>query len=774
MGRMTFSVDSRLLRELGERLVGRPHIALAELVKNAYDADATKVIIRFEDNRIEISDNGHGIDFGAFENRWMRVGSTHKETEEVSPRFHRPLTGSKGVGRLSVQLLAQEMQLHTVAAADIGTELQVSVDWNEAVDAGLLTEAPAYYDLMPTESTFPDGSSHGTTLILKTLNQRWTPDALVDLAREIWPLQPPFGNRSAGRDDTSSNFSVELDSPNRTAVEAFDQQMRAVLDLWTARLIGEMLPVDGKPPAEILDVMDENRPGDADSVREPKADNAWDRSDEFESQRETDTGAPSRVMRLTLEFQDRSRETVFYRLRSCHLDSLSFEIRVFTLAYRQPRGIRVEDARRYLRRFGGVHVYDAGFNLPYYGADTDWLRVEIDHSHRLSRSALLPESIQRSEGLNYLPTNSRLFGIVNINTSHEQRAAAAQHGDAAVREALRIQVSRDRLAGNRGYRDLVVLVRWALDFYAVREAARVWASQEVVQREEVPTSHRIERLDDTLDRLRESMPDEVFRQLSEEVRGAMRSADAETRARTANTALLASLATAGISALAYEHEVEKQLQLLTDLARRMRLAEKNESSGVLTSIANDLDEWIGRAKATRALFSHLLDEENRNARGRFKAKALVDDVARQVRLLLRGAEVVTAGVSPELRLPTGGYVEWSSLFQNLMTNAVNAMADSSIRVIDVRSTSTRGKQVLLVQDTGVGVDLDHADELFEPFVRRHQISQDRAALGLGGSGLGLTIVRMLANELRCSVRFVPPTDSFSTAVEVAWKDVDEE
>ncbi|MEI6128403.1 MAG: hypothetical protein WCQ99_17805, partial [Pseudomonadota bacterium] len=36
-----FSVDSMLLRELGERLVGRPHIALAELVKNSYDADAT-------------------------------------------------------------------------------------------------------------------------------------------------------------------------------------------------------------------------------------------------------------------------------------------------------------------------------------------------------------------------------------------------------------------------------------------------------------------------------------------------------------------------------------------------------------------------------------------------------------------------------------------------------------------------------------------------------------------------------------------------------------
>ena len=58
MPSLNFTVDSALLRELGERLVGKPHIALAELVKNSYDADATKVIIRLLPDRIEILDNG--------------------------------------------------------------------------------------------------------------------------------------------------------------------------------------------------------------------------------------------------------------------------------------------------------------------------------------------------------------------------------------------------------------------------------------------------------------------------------------------------------------------------------------------------------------------------------------------------------------------------------------------------------------------------------------------------------------------------------------------
>ena len=47
MPKIKFTVDAALLAELGERLVGKPYIALAELVKNSYDADAASVTIEF-------------------------------------------------------------------------------------------------------------------------------------------------------------------------------------------------------------------------------------------------------------------------------------------------------------------------------------------------------------------------------------------------------------------------------------------------------------------------------------------------------------------------------------------------------------------------------------------------------------------------------------------------------------------------------------------------------------------------------------------------------
>ena len=73
---LEFSVDSQLLGELGERLVTRNYIALAELVKNAYDADATNIAVRFINasrsgspsggSEIQLVDDGHDVSVGMF------------------------------------------------------------------------------------------------------------------------------------------------------------------------------------------------------------------------------------------------------------------------------------------------------------------------------------------------------------------------------------------------------------------------------------------------------------------------------------------------------------------------------------------------------------------------------------------------------------------------------------------------------------------------------------------------------------------------------------
>ena len=129
------------------------------------------------------------------------------------------------------------------------------------------------------------------------------------------------------------------------------------------------------------------------------------------------------------------------------IESAKWQIRVFKLSGRQPGGIDVQTARDYFAKFGGVMVYDAGFRLPYYGVQQDWLGIEFDHSHRRNKSGLLPERLHVRRALNDLPTQGRLLGVVRINTGQEARDADDAQNERG--DFLKIQITRDRLVSNR-------------------------------------------------------------------------------------------------------------------------------------------------------------------------------------------------------------------------------------------------------------------------------------------------------------------------------------
>src|SRR3954467_4959571 len=84
-GTVSFSVESRILRELGERLVKQPEVALVELIKNAYDADARLCKVTYTPPvEITVVDDGHGMTLSEFKNGWMRIGTSSKAKEGQS------------------------------------------------------------------------------------------------------------------------------------------------------------------------------------------------------------------------------------------------------------------------------------------------------------------------------------------------------------------------------------------------------------------------------------------------------------------------------------------------------------------------------------------------------------------------------------------------------------------------------------------------------------------------------------------------------------------
>ena len=716
MPTIPFTIDAELLRELGERLVGKPHIALAELIKNGYDADATQVTVTFLPDKdcIEISDDGHGMTFEEFKNFWMRIGTTHKRATQ-SRDLKRPMTGSKGVGRLAVQFLAGKLEIKTVPKDTEGEWLEAHVDWNEAASAGELTEATVECTLNPSPTPF----AHGTSIVLSKLKDTWEMDSIRKLASEIWWLQPPFGTASSDQDDLKNRFQVHFQSTQHDYAEIFEKQMGAIKNIWIARLVGKT--VDG-------------------------------------------------IVTLSLEFPGEQPLVHKYRIadfphnngklnKTKNLDNAHFEIRIYDLSGRQQFGIKVGEAREYFTTHGGVHIYDSGFRLPYYGLPTsDWLKLEYDHSHRKHVSELLPRNLQQvPKALNDLPTLGRVLGVVKVDTSKEHN--------------LKITITRDRLAETTAYEDLVCTIRYAIDWYAYETARR--KSKE--KKREIPTeatSQTLEHIEEVLEQYEPEIPKDVYRRVHDEVQKATTTVKTNQEIVLEQIGLLGPLATAGISALSYQHELKKQFGFIEGLIDRINGVQPThlQLQRDLTSLSVDLASWLERAKATNGLFDYIADAENTKLRHRFRAVSVIRDIAIQTRFLARGIKVDYSQLEDELYLPKASFAEWGAIFQNVFTNAFNAMLDSSERLLHISSQSKQKSREILVQDTGYGINLQDSDRFFNPFERASSISPERQALGYGGTGLGLTIVRLLADNVGCRVRFVPPQDRFRTAFSLQWRE----
>lgn len=220
-----FTADSALIGELGQRLVGKPHVALGELVKNSYDADANQVLININARKdvIEVVDDGHGMNLDEFKGFWMRIGSPHKQRQKLSRGLKRPLTGSKGVGRLAVQLLAKEIDIHTVSDKNVRQRLKAHVDWGETVKADELTKATAQYEI----ENLNEDTKPGTAIILRGLFKEWDKKAIEGLAREIWWLLPPFRSSISSIEDEKKTFKIKFASSEKKFVDAFEMQIKA-------------------------------------------------------------------------------------------------------------------------------------------------------------------------------------------------------------------------------------------------------------------------------------------------------------------------------------------------------------------------------------------------------------------------------------------------------------------------------------------------------------------------------------------------------------------
>lgn len=197
--------DVNTFRLLGRELITDRVTAIFELVKNCYDANATRVTVELidvssdkkENRKIVIRDNGTGMSFADIRDKWMVVGTNSKRVSQYSaPPFNRKLLGEKGVGRFAVDKLGERLVIHTKQKGEKNW-LDVGINWDEyearstastqGNQLSLFTEIDNAYAYVPGEI-----EDHGTTLQISNVNEIWTDLDVIRLYNELAKLLSPF------------------------------------------------------------------------------------------------------------------------------------------------------------------------------------------------------------------------------------------------------------------------------------------------------------------------------------------------------------------------------------------------------------------------------------------------------------------------------------------------------------------------------------------------------------------------------------------------------
>ena len=207
MLQMPFKPRAQILLQLGEQLIKNENIAILELVKNAYDADAKKVVVNMRsiDSKdigyIEIHDDGCGMSIDIIRDIWMEPGNSHKkgvvERKERSELGRLPI-GEKGIGRFGVHKLGKVIEL--VSKMEGRQEVALNIDWRIFENAEYLSDVNINIQERKAE-IFKDGKT-GTYIRIRNLSTNWTRGMLRNLHRSLTALNSPF--------DSNQSFKVVL------------------------------------------------------------------------------------------------------------------------------------------------------------------------------------------------------------------------------------------------------------------------------------------------------------------------------------------------------------------------------------------------------------------------------------------------------------------------------------------------------------------------------------------------------------------------------------
>lgn len=672
-----FRVSPRVLAPLGMEQLHDPALAVLELVKNAWDAAATRVRIEINQREsapeIVVSDNGIGMSRQDFRDHWLVIGASHKRGVMRSGKA-RPLIGEKGLGRLASYALGETIKIESVSKDQAGFE--AVVDW------GRLLESASVEDYKV--SVRPTALSAGTRITIGKLKKGWT-----EANTEFLTTHAQFLTSVPGE-----KFAISL------SIDGRQRKIRDPLDTISKIAEGEMdveVGVDGVPQVVRCVV---------DSV-----DLTGLQYRDFGSSK-----ADKRLVGSKLRLKFYRRDQAVKKLSSV---------------------LSANEINEVLERYQGVRIYRDGINVPPYGLNgDDWAALEKQRTS--------------TGGPTMVPGNSQLIGELRV-------PASAKH--------LVITAGRSGFSDQSAVKVLASYVQWAVKQLGTARRARTLGilpgGRAVPTRVDSDPKGTGEDAGASAREVLKSVADQQSvksdPQLRSKVNAAREVLERELDRTEETLRLYAQLASTGIAATSFAHELRADFDVVTEAV--LQLADDEDTDEELIDLLSS--SWQ-RITSFVALF-RVLPVKVRRQRRTLTLSSLRTSVEAVSKLA--PADKVKVSLSILDRRLSVVPAELDSVLLNLVSNAVKAIAESS------RSNHGKLKISLLndgsdllvsVADNGCGVSKKVASVMFEPLEGKFS----------EGTGMGLPIVKFIAERYDGCVELNrQPPAGYATDVRVRLKGV---
>jgi signal transduction histidine kinase len=726
LGKTAFSVSARVAMQLGRESISNSIVAILELIKNSYDADAEHVRIRFAGLNtaapiLVIEDDGVGMTKENLVDHWMVIGTSNKLNANRSPEKQRILTGEKGLGRLGLDRLCQKAFVQSfVKTNSRGIELEL--DWSKYENNGERLES-IEHDLFSIPKIVEDPTTglstqieRGTRLLLYGLKETWTLELLANLKQELTLLVSPFSG--------INDFAISLDSGLNQ--KEIDGQIGSAEMLTAAEWkVVATIATDGQVSYSMTSALHNKE------YSFPPT--PWEQA--IKGRGTQPTCGP-----LIFEFY-------FFARQKIELADLSFN---------------KAQIEKFLQVNQGIRIYRDRFRVMPYGqpnGEGDWLTL----SWKRQQS---PSGVAQGDKLGFWRVGyNQIVGAVFVSRE--------TNGN------LIDQTNREGIVEDVAFFDLRAFASAAIryfelsreDFERARkkrtnyDEARSKAEESSQKSQEAAknlrgTAGEIRKLIQSAQR-RKAQPD--IKKISNLLDTAIKTVD-ETLASSQEAQIefieaaqereeefqrqkdtLGNLASLGILTTAFGHETLGSSNVVLNNAHQLKF---NLQKGlfmvtpdVRQLVEDNLQIIVTQAERIETFAGFTLRNVSRDKRTR--NAIFVNDIAKHIFLAFdkslseKNISIDLKNIPEKVRPVLGYQIDWESIFINLITNSVWALQDTKAEQRKIRVSMREAKDYLdiLFADSGSGFEAGTIDKIFLPTFSTKRNERGEVV----GTGLGLTI-----------------------------------